>query len=292
MKHKAAPAADSGVVGAPDTPEPSEMPIYLHGFKKVESLELNMDGTCEVWELAVPEDIGCINEWAKRFRQTYCPDSDLDILREGTGKTRGEYLLDLVFPDKSTAPGPAIRAGDFAELLVSDFVEFMLGYWVPRSKYADKGSRNESVKGVDIIGFKCPHSAQPKQTDEMFTFEVKAQLSGGKYNARLQVAVDDSGKDYLRAGETLAAMKRRMYLAGETTPMLVVQRFQNPVDRPYKLLSGAAAVLSDDAFDTDSIRATSTARHNNAKNLKLVTVKGKNLMTLAHALYQRAADEA
>jgi len=265
---------------------------YLHYLKQQESLTLSEGGTCEVWELAAPEDPTSLSEWARRFREAYCPDSDLDILRKGTGKSRAEYLLELVFPDKSTPPGPAVRSGDFAELLVSDYVEFVLGYWVPRGKYAEKGSRDESVKGVDIVGFQCPDPGQPKPTDEMLAFEAKAQLSGGKYKDRLQVAVNDSGKDYLRAGETLAAMKRRMHVAGEHASMSVVQRFQDAVDRPYRLLSGAAAILSDAAFDTDGIKRTTIAEHNNACNLKLIAIKGKDLMTLAHALYQQAADEA
>lgn len=267
-------------------------PAYLQHLKVAEPVTLNGGEKCDVWELDVSVDAACLSEWAQLFRQTYCLDNDLDILREGTGKSRAEYLIDLVFPDKSVAPGPAVRSGDFAELLIADYVEFMLGYWVPRSKYAEKGSRDESVKGVDIVGFKCQGLDQLNPTDEMLTFEVKAQLSGGKYTGRLQTAVNDSGKDYLRAGETLAAMKRRMHVAGQREEMLVVQRFQNAVDRPYRLLSGAAAVLSDGAFDADALKATSVADHNNAGRLKLIAVKGKDLMTLAHALYQRAADEA
>lgn len=279
-------------VAAPVALQAKVGPGYFHHLKQHEPLNLGAGASCEVWELDIPSDAACLSEWACSFRQTYCPDSDLDILREGTGMSRAEYLLELVFPDKSVAPGPGVRAGDFAELLVSDFVEFSLGYWVPREKYAEKGSRDESVKGVDIVGFKCRSAAQPHPTDEMLTFEVKAQLSGGKYKDRLQVAVDDSGKDYLRAGQTLAAMKRRMHLAGQQEPMLVVQRFQNAVDRPYRLLSGAAAILSDAAFDANGIKGTTVAAHNNAGNLRLIAVKGKDLMTLAHALYQRAADEA
>lgn len=267
-------------------------PAYFQHFKQADALTFGEGVICEIWELDAPLDAACLSEWAKRFRQNYCPDSDLDILCEGTGKSRAEYLLDLVFPDKSAPPGPAVRSGDFAELLVSDYVEFVLGYWVPRGKYAEKGSRDESVKGVDIVGFQCLDPGQPKPTDEMLAFEAKAQLSGGKYNDRLQVAVNDSGKDYLRAGETLAAMKRRMHVAGEQASMSVVQRFQNAVDRPYRLLSGAAAILSDAAFDKDGLKKTSIAEHNNAGNLKLIVIKGKDLMTLAHALYQRAADEA
>lgn len=268
------------------------LPAHLEHLMQHEALTLNGGGTCEVMELDLPNDAACLSAWAMQFRQRYCSDSDIDILRDGTGKSRSEYLLDLVFPGDSEPPGPAIRSGDFAELLVSDYVEFVLGYWVPRSKYAEKGSRNESVKGVDIIGFQCPDPMHPRPTDEMLAFEAKAQLSGGKYTGRLQVAVDDSGKDYLRAAETLAAMKRRMYIGGDHDSMSVVQRFQNPVDRPYRFLSGAAAILSDTAFDTDGIKGTSVTAHNNAGNLRLIAIKGKDLMTLAHALYKRAADEA
>lgn len=267
-------------------------PAYLQHLKLAEQVKLDGGGHCEVWDLEVAADAPCLSEWASRFRQTYCPDSDIDILRAGTGKSRAEYLVELVFPDKTAPPGPGVRSGDFAELLVSDYVEFILGYWVPRGKYAEKGSRNESVKGVDIVGFKCPDAAQPKATDEMLTFEAKAQLGDGKYKGRLQDAVDDSGKDYLRAGETLAAMKRRMHVSGERASMLVVERFQNVADRPYRLLSGAAAILADTAFDSDGIKGTTIAKHNNAGDLKLIAIKGKDLMTLAHALYQRAADEA
>lgn len=267
-------------------------PLYLQHLKLGEPIALDEGGKCDVWELEVPFDEKCLSDWAKRFRQAYCLDGDLDALREGTGKSRAEFLIDLVFPDKSTPPGPAVRSGDFAELLIADYVEYLLGYWVPRSKYAEKGSRDESVKGVDIVGFKLKSQDKPEPGDEMLTFEVKAQLSGGKYNDRLQVAVNDSGKDYLRAGETLAAMKRRMYVAGKVEEMKTVQRFQDAVDRPYVLLSGAAAVLSDDAFDPEVLKSTTTVDHNNTKRLSLIAVKGKDLMKLAHALYRRAADEA
>ncbi len=267
-------------------------PAYLRHLNRVDELTLSTGEKCEVWELEVPKDDACLSEWASRFRQCYCPDSQLDLLREGTGKSRAEYLLELVFPDQTKAPGPGVRSGDFAELLVADFVEFLLGYWVPRDKYAEKGSRNESVKGVDIVGFKWRHAEQPHPDDEMLTFEVKAQLRGGEYDKRLQAAVDDSAKDYLRAGETLAAIKRRLLNMDDRNAAGVVQRFQNAVDRPYRLLSGAAAVLSDGAFDAAGLSATSVAKHNNAKSLRLAVVKGEGLMDLAHALYQRAADEA
>jgi hypothetical protein len=280
-------------VAVPSAAAQAGIPSHLQMLKKSGEPIKTADGLeCEVWELTITADTPNLSEWAKVFRQNYCLDAEIDLLREGTGHSRAEFLSQLVFPDRSSAPGPAVRSGDFAELLIADFVEHLLGYWVPRGKYAEKASRDESVKGVDILGFKTQDPTKPAPEDAMLVFEVKAQLSGGKYNDRLQTAVDDSSKDYLRSATTLAALKRRLHIAGKTAEFGVVQRFQNFVDNPYAFNSGAAAILSDQAFDRAKLELTTTAGHNNAGRLMLIAIAGSNLMTLAHALYQRAADEA
>ena len=231
--------------------------------------------------------------WAASFRQHYCSDAEIDTLRAGTGLSRTDYLVQLAFPDKSVAPGPGIRSGDFAELLVSDYVEYVLGYWVPRGKYAEKSSRDESVKGVDILGFRLAHPLSSSSEDTFIAFEVKAQASGGKYTGRLQAAVDDSSKDYLRRAITLNATKRRLLRAGQLDQALVVERFQNQSDHPYIYRSGAAAVLSDNAYDESLLQSSTTvAGHQNAGNLELIVIRGKDLMQLIHTLYERAANEA
>lgn len=284
--HKATLPATSSTVAA--------MPSHLLSLTKCAKTLTTSDGRrIDVWELRVPSNAGCLSAWASNFRQQYCSDSEIDDLRAGTGLSRAEYLTQLVFPDKSVAPGPGIRAGDFAELLVSDYVEYVLGYWVPRGKYADKASRDESVKGVDILGFRLTSPQAPSLTDRLLAFEVKAQLSGDKYMGRLQTAIDDSSKDYLRGAMTLNATKRRVYHAGQHDRALVVQRFQNLSDHPYEYHSGAAAVLSDSAYDEASLqKSTKVEGHQNVSNLELIVIRGKDLMKLVHALYERAADEA
>jgi hypothetical protein len=270
------------------------LPRYLSGLSKRAETLLTSDGSrIDVWELTVAPNASYLSEWASKFRQHYCSDDEIDALRAGTGLTRSEYLTQLVFPDKSIAPGPGIRAGDFAELLISDYVEHLLGYWVPRGKYAEKASRDESVKGVDILGFRLTDPSATTPTDTLLAFEVKAQLSGGKYNGRLQTAIDDSSKDYLRRAMTLNATKRRLLKAGEHDKALLVQRFQNVSDLPYVYRSGAAAVLSDLAFNEPLLQSeTKIAAHENAANLELIVIRGKELMKLVHALYERAANEA
>lgn len=246
-----------------------------------------------IWEIEVPPiDDPCLKEWAVQFRQNYCLDSDIDALRDGTGLSRSQYLLDFSFPDGRVAPGPSIRAGDFAELLISDYVEYVLGYWVPRGKYSEKESRNESAKGVDILGFKVVSLGKPDANDELLTYEIKAQLSETAYNAKLQEAIDHSHKDYLRTAISLNATKRRFIKGSDDEKINLIARFQNKNDRPYIYKSGAAAMLSTTAFDEEKLKSSTVKNHVNQKHLQLIVFKGSGLMALAHAIYKRAADEA
>jgi hypothetical protein len=286
------------VTADPSVPAPGDVgsgiPPHLACLTKCEEVLVTSDGRqIAVWELRVEPSADYLSDWASHFRQHYCPESEIDDLRRGTGLSRAAYLTNLAFPDASAPPGPAIRAGDFAELLVSDFVEYLLGYWVPRGKYADKAVRDESVKGVDILGFRLTSPPQSSPTDTLLAFEVKAQLSGARYAERLQTAIDDSSKDYFRRAVTLNATKRRLIRARHHDRALVVQRFQNLADNPYVYRSGAAAVLSDSAYDEPLLQSSTKVHgHLNAENLELIVIRGKDLMTLVHSLYKRAADEA
>jgi hypothetical protein len=92
---------------------------------------------------------------------------------------------------------------------------------------------------------------------------------------------------------TLNATKRRLLHAGQNDRALMVQRFQNISDYPYVYLSGAAAVLTDSAYDEELIQeSTKVAGHQNSGNIELIVIRGKELMKLVHALYERAANEA
>ncbi|MBN8229473.1 hypothetical protein JYK02_18335 [Corallococcus macrosporus] len=252
---------------------------------------------CEisVWELRHENDDGVLSDWARHFRSHYCADNKIDILRDGTGHSRGEYLNTLKFPDPAVAPGPSIRAGDFAEILIADYVEYLLGFWVPRTRYADKMVRNESPKGSDVVGFKVVSAGRESVDDLLLVFEIKARLSSDSPSSRLQDAVDDSAKDLRRRAESLNAIKQRLVAEGGSLSLSQakrVARFQDLVARPYKEKFGAAAVISSDAFDRNVIRLTDVAAHPARANVQLLVVHGVNLMSLVHELYRRAADEA
>ena len=246
----------------------------------------------EVWQLTPEDDPVILSSWAKHFREHYCEDALLDRLRDGTGLTRAQYLEQNKFPDAQAAPGPSIRSGDFAEILIADYVEFKLGYWCPRElRYDLKFSRNESTKGCDVVGFKFVDIANPSPADQLFIFEAKAKLTGQPAN-QLQTAVNDSAKDPVREGMTLNALKQRCLERNDNVSAAKIQRFQSQADRPFLRINGAAAVLSEEIYDANLIAQTTTDLHPNKANLRLLVVKGPALMQLVHALYDRARDEA
>ena len=246
----------------------------------------------EVWEFRHRDDAAVMTAWAKHFRNHYCLDTQIDLLRNSTGLTRTAYLNTIKVPDAQTAPGPSIRAGDFTEILVADYLQYVLHYWVPRTRYADKAIRNESTKGSDILGFKILQRGATSRRDELAIFETKAQLTGTTAKPRLQDAIDDSIKDELRKAESLNAIKQRLLDAGAVNDIATVERFQNFTDHPYAERYGAVAVFSTSAYCEHMIATASTAAHPHSANLALMVIRGEDLMQLVHQLYQRAANEA
>jgi hypothetical protein len=245
-----------------------------------------------VFELQHQNDDSILSAWAKHFRNHYCSDTEIDVLRRGTPHTRSEYLNAIKFPDQSLAPGPSIRSGDFGEILVADYLEFSLGYWVPRTRYGDKTIRNESTKGCDTLGFKFIDGSKESAGDSLAVFESKSQFTGSSPNPRLQQAVDDSVKDQIRKAESLNAIKQRLHDSNKPEDVAKIERFQDPIDHPYKEISGAVALFSTPLFSKETIESTITSKHPNNIELVLITIKGVNMMDLVHELYRRAADEA
>ena len=257
---------------------------YLKYLKRLNNITTIEDKSVEVFELSYNIDNIAFNEWANHFRQNYCIDDILDSLVSGTGMTKQEYLLSNKFPDAKDGFGPGTRSGDFAELLIADYLEFTLGYYVHRERYKNKFNRNTSAQGTDVIGFKFLGS-KPSPEDEFVSFEVKAQASGTTAQNRLQDAIDDSYKDAIRKGETLSASKQIYIEKGEYEKASQVERFQNRPDRPYQDKYGAAAVHDTTTYSEDIIRSVKTDK----KDRWMIVIKREKLMKLVHKLYEVAS---
>lgn len=244
----------------------------------------------EIWVLHHAPDPVILSAWAIHYRQHYCRDEDLLDLVAGTGLSKAEFLTNIKFPDLVAAPGPSTRAGDFGEILVADFIEYVLGYWCPRhGRFEDRENRNVPSNGSDVIGFSFA-SDEPSPLDELLVVESKAGFRPTRIN-RLQQAIDDSGKDLVREAMSLSAIKQRL-LKINRDEALKVGRFQNQSDKPFTRINAAVAVLDDEVFKDMALADSDASAHPNGGNLRLIIIKGTSMMDLVHALYARAANEA
>ncbi len=262
-----------------------------------EELETADDRKVKVLEFRHAENGRILSEWAKHFREHYCLDEEVDELRAGTGLTMAQYLSTQIFPHKTRAPGPSIRSGDFAEILVADYLQFLEKWAVPRTKYRLKGSPNESTKGTDILAFQLtPRTNLAKEIyspkDVLLCVEVKAKFSGNTAGPTLQNAINDSAKDQYRKSVSLNAMKQRLLKMQDSNGAELVRRFQNDTDHPYLSRSAAVAFCCTSVFSKQIVSAASTAEHPESATLYLIVFKGKDMMKLANRLYEVAANEA
>jgi len=126
----------------------------------------------------------------------------------------------------------------------------------------------------------------------MIIVESKAQFSGQKPLPRLQVAIDDSIKDSTRIGESLNAIKQRLFDKNLLADANNISRFQDPVGNPYKEEYGAAALFLSSVYDEDEVKKTDSSKHPKAGSLALIVIHGNDLMNLVKKLYKLASDEA
>lgn len=255
----------------------------------------------EVWDFRHENDPEILSAWAKHFRNHYCLDTDIDILRGG--KKRSEYLKKIKFPDPKSKLGPGIRAGDFGEILVADYLQWRLDFWVPRIRWGSKIVSDESPKGCDVIGFKFNKKNGMSKKDILAIYETKTKFSKSSKN-RIQHSINDSAKDHIRIDESLNYIKQKLYEQKELAQVKMVDRFQSPIDFPYKESYGAATIFTEDYFTVDEIVTANTKQipktakskeyvsHPNRDSLVIIVIKGVDMMNLVHELYRRAADEA
>lgn len=268
-------------------------PPHLAWLVKGPRTSKTADGiSIDLWDLKHRPDPHVLSSWAKHFRRHYCDDEEIDLLRTGTPYTRAEYLTNMKFPDRNSALGPGIRTGDFAEILIADYLEHVLNYWVPRVRYERKPVRDESTKGSDIVGFSFQKMEKASPADTLIIFESKAQLSGKKAKQILQRAIDHSAKDELRKAESLNAIKQRLIDRAALEDAEKVSRFQSPEDNPYRTLFGAAALFASELLTDEILNSADTTNHPHRDKLSLVVISGPKLMQLVDTLYTIAANEA
>ncbi len=248
-------------------------------------------GQVEVWKFDYEYDKEAFDEWANHFRNQYCKDKDIDHLKRPTGKNREDYLLGFKFPDKIKKPGVMTRSGDFAEILVDDFLEYVEKYWTPRTRYDRRVNKDISTPGSDVIAIKIRNDSHGNPQDELLVFEVKGRIAS-KTND-LNKAICGSCEDPLRIAESLNAMSTRFHCEGDLVSEDKIVRIQQMINIQRKSCSyGAALVCSTELYNSGLISNADVSVHPQGINLRLLMIKAKDLKTIVHSLYSWAAHEA
>lgn len=265
-------------------------PNHINWFKKIKnSLKTSDLKNVAQINFVYPPDSTMFSNFISYLRNHYCADEELDTLRKPTGLSRKDFLKTIKIPDQNHA---SIRASDFSEIIVSDYIQFILNYVIPRTRYKYKINKNTSPHGIDVLGFKTLDHNKINKNDELITCEVKASLRKKNIDT-LQNAIKDSIKDFdIRKAESLNAIKQRLKGEGKNNIVIIIERFQNKTDKPYKEITGAAIVHSNETWENEIITNSSCENHPNVDNLLLLLIKGKNLMDLVNSLYERICDEA
>ncbi|EMS74333.1 hypothetical protein H318_14743 [Enterococcus durans IPLA 655] len=263
-------------------------PKFIEYFIREENVVTNQGKDISIIKIDINNDEDVLKQWAIHLRNHYCSLEELDELREGPGLSRLEFLRDMKFPNPTLGLGSATMSGDFSEILIADYIEYILNYIVPRVRYRQKANRNTSTQGSDLIGYKVESIETNSINDELLIVEVKARNSESNPEATLQNAVDHSEKDIVRIAESLNASYRMLKNYNEYEGMRLVRRFQNPTDRPHKRTFAAASVHSDTSFSVDLLKQVDISKH--PEDVKLIAIHSPNFLTFIKEMYVRAAN--
>lgn len=263
-------------------------PKYINWFVEESSVTLE-DGapiSCYRLDYTVEDYVYC--EWALHLRQHYESDDELKESLGITGMSEEEYLRAYVIPQKNDAFGPTSRSNDFTEVMVSDLLEFIHGYTIPRCKQRNRSGKNQSEHGTDILAYKYAKSIKtPDIKDELLAVEVKAGLSSDKYDPIGNAVADSQAYDEVRHAHTLNYYRKKLRSINNEQQANEIARFQQKSEHDYLITYIAAAIISRDQIPNDIVLGFRgddlKLRHNN----KVFLIHGKKLMTLAHEVFER-----
>ena len=263
-----------------------ESPRYVRWLIEETNIKLS-DGThipCYRLEHTKDEDV--LNEWALHLRRHYESDESLRNSMAQLGISASDYLRDYVLPGSGRL-GASSRSGDFTEILVSDLLEFIQHYKVPRCKQQNRANKDSSTQGTDVIGYYYANAdGKASPNDELVTAEVKAGLSTSTYKP-LKKAADDSQKDEFRWATTLNYYRLHFHNKGDRAEAERIARFQQKPEKQFRIRYLGVGVTSISLVENELIPDYSSDDLMLSTGHEIFLIHGEKLMDLAHDLYAR-----
>lgn len=264
-----------------------ERPSYIDWLVEEDGITIKDGIPIKCYRIDYKEDETVIDEWALHIRRNYIEDEDLLLDAKINAMTIEQYLHDYVIPQKNEALGPTVRSGDITEILVSDLLEFIFGYSVPRYKQKNRSGKNNSEHGTDVIAYKYFNGCDsPSEKDELVATEVKAALTSTEYDP-LGNAIKESKKDEQRLARTIDHCRKRLKELGHIEQAGEVARFLLKPDNNYQLTYAAAGISSRQRVDQEIELSASGEKLQISSKQRIFFIHGKTLMNLAHKIYER-----
>ena len=180
-----------------------EKPQYIDWIVEETGIVIKDDIPLKCYKIDYKDDESILDDWALHIRRNYIEDTELKEDADDNAMTVEQYLHDYVIPQKGEELGATVRSADITEILISDLLEFVHQYSVPRYKLKNRSGKNNSQQGTDVIAYKYKNEDKtPNDKDELVAAEVKATLSNMEYTP-IKNAIIDSRKDEHRLARSV-----------------------------------------------------------------------------------------
>lgn len=263
-----------------------EEPRYIRWLVEESDVTLSDGMHIPCYRLDHTKDEDTLNEWALHLRRHYESDESIKKSIIDTGLSVAEYLRDYVLPGTQNLAA-ACRSGDFTEILVSDLLEFVHHYKVPRCKQQNRVNKDRSTQGTDIIGYSYANPDGTASTkDKLVAAEVKGILSSGSYEV-LAKAAKDSQEDEFRWATTLNYYRLHFHKKGDDEEAERIARFMQKPEGQFLICYLGVGVTSMGQIKDGMISDYNSDDLMLSTGHEIFFIHGKNLMALANDLYAR-----
>lgn len=118
-----------------------EKPQYIDWIVEETGIVIKDDIPLKCYKIDYKDDESILDDWALHIRRNYIEDTELKEDADDNAMTVEQYLHDYVIPQKGEELGATVRSADITEILISDLLEFVHQYSVPRYKLKNRSGK-------------------------------------------------------------------------------------------------------------------------------------------------------
>lgn len=265
-----------------------DRPKYISWFVKEEGIVLEDGFPITCYKLDYLLDESALQDLALHIRRHYESDELLCASIKTTGMTSEDYLRQYVIPQKAEAFGSTARSSDFTEIMISDLLQFIYGFKVPRCKQANRSGKNNSEHGTDILAYKFFDKTEcANERDKLLAVEVKGGLTSPEYEPIRKAVTDSKKYDPVRYSLTLNYYRKKLCQMNRIKEAMEIARFQQKSEYDYVISYAAAAIISRDNIDKVIAGLKGEELELRREDDTVFLVHGQQLMNLVHEIYER-----